>query len=151
MVVGAVRTNRMQRTRVRAAVGSRTSAARGGRWIRHVRHCVTQHCGANARQSSAVEGPRCLVFVSCAGHLSVLPAFVLRLGARASPGFFPMVGNRSGFSICGGASSRAIPPLVFWFSRVPVIPDFIARAGLKQGVNRFGWCAAWLALGLRPD
>jgi membrane protease YdiL (CAAX protease family) len=85
-----------------------------------------------------------LALVTCQFFLHLF----LRLGARASPGFSQWLGTVPGSAFAVVLQAGLFLPLVFWFSRVPVIPDFIARAGLKQGVNRFGWCAAWLALGL---
>jgi len=74
--------------------------------------------------------------------------FCLRLGARSSLAFSDWLGTASGSGFTVVVQGGLWLFFAFWFSRVEAIRDFLGPAGLRQGVNIFGWCAAWLAIGI---
>ena len=78
----------------------------------------------------------------------VIMLFWLRVAARSSPAFDHWWASPFGTGVIYLISDAAWLVAPLWFSRVEAVRDFLEPAGLRRGFTVFGWCAAWLAIGI---
>jgi membrane protease YdiL (CAAX protease family) len=72
----------------------------------------------------------------------------IRLGAGSSLTFSHWLGTAWGSAFTMIVQGGIWMFFALWFSRVEACRDFLAPAGLQQGIDIFGWCAAWFAIGI---
>jgi membrane protease YdiL (CAAX protease family) len=78
----------------------------------------------------------------------VVMLFCLRVVARSSPAFDHWWASPFGKGVIYLISDLPWLVVPLWFSRVRTVREFLEPAGLRRGLTLFGWCAAWLAIGI---